>query len=290
MSGTGSGWARRVAGLAASASLLVGSVLAAPAAAIPVEADDKELYVYGGVLSSWGFIADTEVQCVTSSPVLSVEDAEFGEEASAHDNAFDGALGFSIDGVGFDEANNRMAKRGESVESGFQPTGSVAANVTYEALPTKPVMRVLLALRNSSSSAQTPVVVFDNNLDSDGSSGVRSSSDGDQVLEPGDRWAVTSDHADTPTDVVLSWGLAGPGQVREQITAVPRQPDTTGCLSVRYNLRVPPEELRYLLLFVHLSEDNIAGGFLAGDYMQEKAYLFKGLGTGLKNRVVNWNL
>jgi hypothetical protein len=89
---------------------------------------------------------------------------------------------------------------------------------------------------------------------------------------------------------VKAWSFFGPGNVNEKVTAIQQEPDASNCLTVEYEVRVPANSTRYLLLFTRLAGTNQQASNGAEDFDQEKAYLFRGLKSRLRDRVMNWNL
>jgi hypothetical protein len=285
-------------GISLTAAMLVGS-LASPGFAIPVETDyDDEVYIHGGSYSHWGYIVnDSYSGCFADSNTFSMDDAEFwtggppGTGTNRQD-AFNTALQFIVDGTEFVDSNSVIDKEDEEVTAGPESVEGLRTWVTYTALPEKPIIRVLLKVRNNGSTAKNRTIVYDNNLGSGPTSDVRDTSSGDDNQGSGDRWLVSSDNGTTPGDAVLTWSLFGPGPVREKVDDVVCQPGDSALDSeaVDYEIRVPADSVRYLLMFVRLSSTNGQGSNAAADFDQEKSFLFKGLNQAVRDRVLNWNL
>lgn len=277
---------------AVAATALAGVLaLALQAAAIPVMPEFRNVWLYGGGLSSWQ--VDNKIDYCVASGGFGFSDAELiVPTIGRKTDALDGAMVYEV-GTGDSEYYDRddvVNKRGESVTGSPETLGGLRVSVTHTALPQKAVMRSVLKLVNRSSQAKTRAVLYVNNSGGDSAEDVRSTSDGDDDVEPRDQWAVTSDSPTSPTDPVKTWSLYGPGNVRERVIEVQQEPNLSDCLTVKFSVRIPARSTGYLVMFTRLTASNDAGFAAATDFNQEKAYLFKGLSPAVRERILNWDV
>jgi hypothetical protein len=214
-----------------------------------------------------------------------VDDGSIG----ALSDAFDGGLILIVDGKRFVDGDDTGELVGESLTTGPMTVHGVRVVRTDRAIGT--ALRTLVKLTNTRAVGQSFPIAMDSDLGSDGSGGIRASSDGNLSVTSADRWFITSDDATTPGDPVLTFVSHGKGQVRSRGDS-PRFGDGTECVITHWWVTVPAHSVRYLLVITEMSETNASaiGKAARFDNPRLNSTLLAGIGPATRAKVLNWDL
>jgi hypothetical protein len=291
---------RRAATLVATAAAVM--VLGQSAQAVPVYIDGGE---YGKVVlfaarhTRWDVSNDT-TGCGSGDPGYSpVYEGQMGATSDYKYDAFDGGLlllvgppnGNEGDATRFVDSDNIGQKVGEQLTVGPELVGNLLVTRTERALPGSPTLRSLVALRNPGGTARTRDVYWHSDLGSDGQTGIRRTSNGSADLVNASRWVVTSDSPTSPSDPVLTHVLWGK-RAGVKTAQVLENPNGTGCLTVRFRVRVPKKSTRYLLFFTEMNVTNPSAVTSAGKFNRQglNKALLAGIGPKIRSNILNWDL
>jgi hypothetical protein len=263
------------------ASLLLGQVVhATPVTPIDsVELDGSSATLWDPTNTSDGCLDDD------SAAYAGVDDGEIGSQS----DAFDGGLILIVDGKRFVDGNDTGNLVGESLTTGPMAVHGVNVVRTDRAIGT--ALRTLIRLTNIRASAQTIPIALDSDLGSDGSGEIRGTSNGNLTVTSADRWFITSDHATTPSDPVLTFVSHGTGQVRSRGDS-PGYGSGSECVLTHWKVRVPANAARYLLIFTEMSTTNASAITKSAKFNKRllNATLLAGIGQAVRSRVLNWDL
>ncbi|GIU98884.1 MAG: hypothetical protein KatS3mg014_0500 [Actinomycetota bacterium] len=166
--------------------------------------------------------------------------------------------------------------------------GGLKLSRTERVLDTSPTLRSLISFRNPTDAPVTAQVWWDSNLGSDGGEAARATASGDTTFDVSDGWVVTSDDATTPGDPVLTFALFGAG-ARVTPREVVDGPGS-GCMTIRYRIRVPAHATRHLLFFTQMSETNEQAIARAPKFDAPTERMLTGLSPKVRAAIVNWDL
>ena len=172
-------------------------------------------------------------------------------------DAFDGAMGLYKADNPFVDSDGMGELHGDQLSVGPEPLGRLKVRQTHRALPTAQTLRALVKLKNPTDRELTPRVTFSHQYGSDSSTAVRATSTGNLRFDRHDRWAVTSDDADStelgdPVVTTVNYGK-GKDVERTKLQLGPASTDTAedndaaDCAVMLFELRLPAESSRYLL-------------------------------------------
>ncbi|NJK59075.1 MAG: DUF4347 domain-containing protein [Oscillatoriales cyanobacterium SM2_1_8] len=197
-------------------------------------------------------------------------------------DAFDGALGFSIDGVPLTFPPDADLS-GSTLTIAPIVASGLNVSISFYADPNLPVLRSLVSLQNPSGVAVNVVFNLQTNVGSDSRTQIIATSSGDMVFEPGDRWIITDDDATSgdPTNTHVLAGLGGllPSTVS---TTVFSSSGTQG-VNANYNLSVPAGGTQSLLFFNALHPTALAAQEAVTVFDSNFNLLSSGLLTGLSS-------
>jgi len=153
------------------------------------------------------------------------------------------------------------------------------------------VLRTLVKLTNTRGSGQSFPIAMDSELGSDGSGGIRASSDGNLQVTSADRWFITSDDPTTPGDPVLTFVSHGSGQVRSRGDS-PRYVNVSECVLTHWWVTVPAHSVRFLLVITEMSTTNASAISKAARFNNARlnSTLLAGIGAAKRAKVLNWDL
>lgn len=272
-----------VLGLATSAALL----WAAVAFGAPTAIDDVVLEAAAGDAVFFPDDDDT-VDCLDGAE-LYVPAQEGSFEGTS--DGFDGGLGLFVEGRPF-IAGSEGDLVGEQLTVGRVALGGIQVTRIDRGLPGSPTLRDLVKLKNTTRKQQTFAVTITSDLGSDSSTGIRASSNGDDVLSRADRWVVTSDSAGDPADPPVTHVFHGKGKrVRSRnVAAVGVAEDD--CLIANLNVTLAKHATGYLLFFVELAESNQDAIANVARFNRKKlnAGLKAGLRKSVRKQILNWDL
>src|SRR5262245_25569528 len=224
-------------------------LLGAAAIAVPVPRI-RGIVLNGSDDRAWDATNGGE-SCLHFDVYTPVNDGEIGP---LQDDAFDGGLILTVDGKGFADGDNTGDEVGEQLTVG--PTAFHGVNVLRQDRAIGTSLRTLVKFTNTRAREQTLDVIIDSNLGSDGDGRIRGSSSGYQRDTTADHWSVTSDHATTPDDPVLTFVSHGRGSVASTGYSPVVGEDTTDCVVTQWRFRVPAHGVRYLLVFTEMNTTN----------------------------------
>ena len=273
--------------------------------ALLVAGADVALPVSGAILTGagaiWSMTGNFDYfpgggPCTSSDAGFSVYE---GDLSGGSTEAFDGGLFVNVNGTLFDDDDGSLT--GQTLRTGPMVISGIAVSRTDTALPSVPVLRTLIKLRNTTNTGKTANLQWDSAMGSDDLESTRASSDGDLFFEENDRWGVSSDSAsDPPGPPAVTFALFGKGQVREKTAEVVLAPEDDelpavgqGCVVFRFRVGVPADKTRYLLLFTEMHETNAGAIASTGKYNNRDLNnaLLSGVGGPRKlGKIVNWDL
>jgi hypothetical protein len=274
--------------LAAVGSFVVVLLMAGVASAIPI--NDVGVLVGGGP-TEWDPFDRTTTGCLPDQRpgFTPVDDGSF----DGNGDAFDTGLVLSVSRIAFRDPDNNGQLSDEQLHVGPGPAGELRVERVERALQGSPTLRSLIVFHNPGDKARERRIQWDSNLGSDGDEGVRGTSDGDTSFELNDRWLVTSDAAadanlDDPPLVFVLWGRFAD----RRTTAILEAPGD-GCLTIQMRIRVPAHSTRYLLFFTEMHDDDNDDAVQSAQKFNNvgpSSPLLNGLGPGVRNHILNWNL
>jgi hypothetical protein len=217
------------------------------------------------------------------------------------------ALGDTFDGFWHVTVGGSFARPGSNADLVTDATGttvttattSVAGlDVTLQFFLSRdlPVARILVSLQNPGAGTVTTQVTLAGNLGSDEDTTVEATSSGDAGLTDADRWVITS-NGPNPTfppfpDPVIGTVLFGPGDPAVRLRGSGFA-DLDNVV-VSFQVRVPPGEIRHLMVFTQLSATPAAAAAAIATFDDNQALTDAGLLSGLDGatqaRIVNWTL
>jgi hypothetical protein len=211
-------------------------------------------------------------------------------DAFGSSDAFDGGLVLWVDGRPFTDSDDEGDLVGDQLTVGPEAFTGVQVSRIDRGLPGSPTLRTLIKLKSTKKKAATLNLSIDGDLGSDSSTEVRRTSSGDAFFNAKDRWVVTSDDADTPSDPPVTHVFNGKGKVTRLAHGLAGMEEE--CLVGGLNVKLPGRATRYVLIFTELSETN--GSAIAGAAKFNKKKLNGALKSGLKKsvrkKVVNWDI
>lgn len=252
--------------------------------------------------ASWD--PDTNSTCTNNSPAYApVDDGSIFSpvDGSYRSDAFDGGVTLSVNGTSVAPEYLNSDYVAEYVANAFGAgtrfywpiNGVTVIREDLARSKGSPTLRSLITLKNFSGSNKSVTLNWESNLGSDGSTGVRESSSGDNNFTAKDRWIVTSDTAGnvTPGDPVVTHVFSGKGKVKKP-KLNPVCTVSTGDIGVTYKVKVPKKSTKYLLMFTEMTPTNKAGAKEAEKFDSTKKLkpLLKGLSSKQKKNILNWDL
>lgn len=231
--------------------------------------------------------------CISGSPGTggTVVDAEF---AAAFD-AFDWAYHLFVDGAPFAAPGGVL---GCTYASGPASLSGLDVSMEYHASSTDVVLRVRHIFTNPTAASISVSVDMPVNFGSGTSTIFQQTSDGDTLVEPTDRWFVSSDSG--PIDPVNTTVLLGPGSPAVTpafvTTTVFDCVGTTG-IGANFLITIPANSTRSLMYFAalgdHQSANTVSGAVAAAARFNSNNTLGGDLLAGLSSddlaRTLNWD-
>lgn len=224
---------------------------------------------------------------------------------SGKSDAFDSALNVSVNGRVFKDPTGTVdvspVTGGTELTTGvvdYEVGSKVSVQQKFYAMTDQPILRQLIRFQNDNDRPVRFAAATGHNLGSDSSTVINDTFSGEQRLDLRDRWMITSDD-DTGTtcgDPCITWGR---GNVRFSglpSVAPGNNPQGSGDESEMYSetfdVLVPPNETRFVMLFYGLAGD--PGKALrnakkmASPQNAQKHGLLRNLTEGQKQRIINW--
>ena len=228
---------------------------------------------------------------------MNINEVELGPDADRFFDGYDGAWYLSVDG--FSYAAPSYAVSGTTVTGSPVSMSGVNVSMQYYFAPLSSVARILVTIQNPGEGAASPNVRFFTNLGSDGSTVVQSTSSGDAVVTPADRWFVSTEGL-LPRfgDPIITTVTHGPGTPRV-MPSVSQLPSGRDSVTTEFVMSVPAGQTRHLMLFAGLGGITVADNLLPS--AQAGAALFNststlrpewlsGMSATQQSQVVNWVL
>ncbi|MBI5674233.1 MAG: hypothetical protein HZC48_00195 [Nitrospirae bacterium] len=213
-------------------------------------------------------------------------------------DAYDAAYLVFVDGAVF-APGSTVDLTDTTITAGPVAMSGLNVTVQYYFDTLAAVARIMVFLNNPTGSTINATVDIPVNLGSDSSSIVQMTSSGDTTFATDDRWVVTSDSG--PSDPVNTTVLYGPNAsvIPSAYTQTVFDCAATNGIGATYDVSVPANQTRSLMLFAGLGDITGNGNTIAGAIAS--AALFDSLDTlpsgsldGLTplqlSQVVNWSI
>lgn len=232
----------------------------------------------------------------TDTTGFGIADATFSNGTDTFSDAFDNALQLAVDGNLFINPDATIDLTGDTVTSDVVTNivAGVNAQIQYRFFTSRPVVRALFTLTNTTGSpiSVDPVVLSD--YGSDTNTVVRSTSDGDTTVENSDFWYITDEDDDDPRILTTRYGTGASVIPTNALT-----PDGTApaiaVSGLRYATTIPAGATIRILVFMELSDPDAApAGAIssARDFDSlsdlQTAGLLAGLGSTEINQIINY--
>lgn len=173
----------------------------------------------------------------------------------AYNDAFDNTLALSVDGEFFINPDTTIDLTDDVVTSDTMENiiDGIDTNIQYRFYQPRQLVRALFQLTNTTqSSIDLSALVF-GQFGSTDETVVKTSSNGDQVIEVNDMWYITSDDRDAmfAPDPFVTTSRYGIGASVVPLNGFNPAVDD-GFYGLRYELTVPPQESVYIMIFQEL--------------------------------------
>ena len=268
-------WTRRL--LLVALALTAGYGAAASAATVKFsEASEDILHLTGALGTDWSVYNKSgtdngmpDGMCLDTVPGLTIRDVQFDPGGFNKGDAYDRGFTFWVDKHIF-ASPDTVDVTGQTLTSGPQPLSGLDVTVQYTALQTLPVLRMVVALRNQTTSTIRPRLSMVTNFGSDANTVYLATSNGDQLLQYGDSWVASSDSATTPSDVPAVLAFCGPPNPPNRDSSAAEVPSCFGpdpgaftCngtegITAQFILDVPAGRTVYYMFFGQLAGTNAA--------------------------------
>jgi len=243
--------------------------------------------------------------------------------SSDQTDGFDTFALVTVNGAYFLNPDDTVDVADNTITTDVVNMGGLDVRIRHTALQSQPVLRTLVELTNPTDAALTQTVTFEQDLGSDGSTWVQTTSSGDDDWTAADRWAVTTeDEEPSFGDPVITTALYGPGAIATPISlldlcgerwdlieALAKDDTTTGGSSggagtaavyseaaqtsaAHFAVTVPAGQTRYLAFFNSATTDESLDPALAVTGLYDAGLtgaLAEGLDPAVVERVVNWS-
>ncbi|HEY1340331.1 MAG TPA: hypothetical protein VGF59_22625 [Bryobacteraceae bacterium] len=206
-------------------------------------------------------------------------------------DAYDGAFCIIVNGIQFQDPTGTVDLTGTTLTSNTQVISGLNVSEQYFFDTATPTVRLLVSFQNPTASPISATVLWGNNLGSDNGTTVFTSSSGDTVVTPADRWFISWDGNPTG-DPVLSFVAFGSG-ASVTPSATPRPPGpNAGLFTDQFNINVPAGQTRRLMLFGRLSTSTASAQSSITTFNStanlQSAGLLAGLTPQQESEIVNW--
>ena len=279
-------WKSRANAAIAGAAVLS---LAENASATPVAL--PQVVSAGG--AKWHVVNNTYATGVASSGLGIVDASVLSPTRS---DAYDGAFCIRVNGVQFTNPSGTVDLTGTTITSSTVPMSGLNTTIQYFFDPASPTVRALVSLQNPSGSPISATVLWGQDLGSDSGTTIATSSSGDALVTPADRWFISSDGA-TNHDPVNSFVAYGPS-ASVTPSATPFAPGQTApthqdWFSDQFNITVPAGQTRRLMFFGRLSQSTASAQSSMSTFDStanlQSAGLLAGLTQQQESEIVNWS-
>ena len=317
-------------GVVAAAALLVvglgGSPLGAAEQTLPQDLTGPD--VDWLEFDNWIVPDDAVYGCTSLDHEIATDEYLSGygpDEGNSSDqtDGFDTFALVTVNGAYFLNPDDTVDVTDHTITTDVVNMGGLDVRIRHTALQSQPVLRTLVELTNPSDAAITQTVTFEQDLGSDGSTWVQTTSSGDDDWTAADRWAVTTeDEEPSFGDPVITTALYGPGAIATPIslldlcgerwdsTSIAVKNDITaggssggaGTAAVYseaaqtsaayFSVTVPAGQTRYLAFFNSATTDESLDPALAVTTLYNAGLtgdLVEGLDPAIVPLVVNWS-
>jgi len=244
----------------------------------------------------------TTIITVTTSSgpsAFGIRDATLSNSTTTFTDAFDNALLLAVDGNLFINPTGMVDLTGDTVTSQIVTNivAGIDAQISYYFMPTRPVVRALFSLTNTTGSPITidPVILSDFGSDSD--TRVSATSSGDRTIDNADLWYITDEGHDEndPRIMTSRYGTGAPVVPTNALTPSDSSP-MIAVSGLRYHTIVPANETVRIIVFMELSDPDDAkipdAVSATQDYKTLNTLKAAGLLTGLDdiklNEIINY--
>lgn len=275
-------------------SLAAPAALGAAVILLPKEASAAPVSISGLVVTAggaeWQFKNSTDGNTVGSG--LGLSEASLVGPPGRQDG-YDGAFVMAVNGTLFQNPTGNVDLTGTTVTSGTVVMQGLTVSEQFYFDPATPTVRAVYSYTNPSASAITVTVGWSQNLGSDSTTQIVTTSSGDTTLDAADRWVITWDGSPTG-DPVLSFVRYGPGATAlPTLTATPGSGSPRDLFADHYSLTVPAGQTRRLMFFGQLSQNASVAEASAVTFNSTATLVSSGLLNGLttqqESEIVNWN-
>lgn len=223
-----------------------------------------------------------------SVTAFGIADATFSNGSSTFSDAFDNALLLSVDGNLFVNPTGTVDLTGDTLTSDTVTdiVAGIDAQIQYWFSPTRPVVRAVFSLTNTTGAPITidPAVLGDYGSDSD--TEVVGTSSGDTTIDNTDLWYITDDgEGDGDPRIMTSRYGEGAAVVPTNALTPGIAGSTQATFGLRYHTTVPAGATVRIMVFMELSDPDNAlianANAAAADYTNLDTLRAAGLLTGL---------
>lgn len=268
---------RRALAAVTTTALAAALVGAAPSSADPATIDTVELTND----ATWQ-MEYYETGNIFDTPTVSIDEGDLSPQTDGLDGGFELKIGtktFAAEESG--DLTGAQLVVGPSIVSGLKAT------VAYRALPGSATMRMLVTLKNPTKKNVTKPVQVATDLGSDSSTTVAATSSGNKQFAEADRWLITADDLESPSDPVVTQVYGGAGGLKRTDTAQFQE-----FVAATSRVTVPGRSVRHLLLFVQLSPTVTKAKKSAKAFNDKNlsAALLNGISRNVRKKILNWDL
>jgi hypothetical protein len=212
----------------------------------------------------------------------------------SYSDAYDGVLGFSVNGNGFDPVFADAVITDYQIDAGTNVDidTDLDASIKWAFMKNDPVTRGLFTVTNKGATDQPVTFQIDGNWGADSSGGIVNTSNDDQIVDNTDTWVTISDNIvdGANSDPVITTGISGPGSTVDT-TVVDLD---TSDYDIDYTVTIPAGESRSVVVFHQMSKSitdstTIESNYESGSSLNS-AGLLAGLSSAERGRVVNYAL
>lgn len=195
----------------------------------------------------------------TSTNAFGINDAQFTNGTASFGDAFDNALLLAVDGNLFINPDATIDLTGDTVTSDVVTdiVPGVDAQIQYQFYTTRPVVRALYSLTNTTGApiAVDPVVLSD--YGSDTNTTTRSTSSGDTTIDNADFWYITDEDNSDPRITTTRYGMGAAVVPLNALTPSDSAPEIA-VSGLRYPTTIPAGETIRIMVFMELGDPDVA--------------------------------
>lgn len=297
----------RLKGVAAASAMGLGLVGAGSARAVSYSLGNSVSVVLAATFSSNGLVAQF-LGVGGASGTLSINNLSISTipySGSAFRGAFDGVLGVTVGGIGFENPDAVIDFTNLVLNSDVHVdiVAGVNAQVQFafdgsHGGTSMGLVRALYSFTNTTDASITTTVTVDGDLGSDAETTIQATSSGNRIAENADMWTLSSDEAFGVDPTLSEFEPAGAGDPALVITrygsgatVVPTQnitiADGNGIFANDYDLTIPAGETQRVLVFIEAHSTNAGAVGVVADFQSLAAAYNAGLLTGMNNTQID---